>query len=252
MSGATAGQRPRSGLGGWWVARGYRSNPFACSNAADVGEDRFSVLFQAWYIDPNAEADLAGFGPTPTLDVVSAEEIGLVLVYAPTGGGKTFYRRLAAHQVKESRGAECTLEISNIAGQVPDPDNVTALDLALCVHDQVSRFSPQSTPPPPDPHVARIFRQCDDMIERLALGSQEPKRLYVFIDDVNQLFNERPARADQNTRALQALLDFCTVAAARGGGEPLALRLFIPEQLRGPIQEGLGESRRARIKECTI
>jgi hypothetical protein len=258
MSGTTVGaspdrQRPRSGLDEWWIARGYRLNPFACSNAADVGEDRFPELFQEWYIDPNADADLAGFGPTPTLDVVSSEEIGLVLIYAPTGGGKTFYRRLAAHQVNESRSAECTLEISNIAAQVPDPDNVTALDLALCVHGQVSRFSPQSTSSPsPDPHVARIFRQCDDMIKRLALGSQKPKRLYVFIDDINQLFDERPSRAEQNTRALQALLDFCTVAAARGGGEPLALRLFIPEQLREPIQEGLGEPRRTRIEERTI
>ncbi|MBN1979333.1 MAG: toll/interleukin-1 receptor domain-containing protein [Anaerolineae bacterium] len=243
-------------------------------------EDRFPELFQEWYIDPSADADLAGFGPTPTLDVVSSEEIGLVLIYAPTGGGKTFYRRLAAHQIKESRHSECTLEISNIAAHIPNPEHVTTRDLALCVYDQingllakpplppnshvarirnlalrvrgkVSRLLAQLSPPL-GPHVARIFKQCDDIIKRLAPRPQDQAQLYVFIDDFNQLFDAHPSRAEQNIQSLQAILDFCRVAADRGGGEPLALRLFIPEQLREPIQDGLGESRRTRIEECTL
>lgn len=247
----SAVQRPRSGLDKWWAGRGYKSNPFAWSNAATVNQSVFPELFQAWHIDPNAKLHLAGLGPTPTLDTISQRESGLILIYAPPGGGKTFYRRLAAQQIEEYTGLQCTLEIPNVAARVPSPKSVIARDLALCVFRRVcERFLAQAISPP-DANVACILKQCDKVIARSS-EREEVVRVYVFIDDLHQLFSEQTSKAKQNAQALGAVLNFCTVAAERGGGEPLALRMFIPEQLREPIQEGLGEQRRARIEECTL
>jgi predicted phosphodiesterase len=243
-------QWPRPGLDRWWAARGYICNPFMWPNAADVGEDDFPELFRAWHIDPNTDAGLEGLGPTPTLDAISSEENGLVLAYAPAGGGKTFYRRLAARLVEERAGTEC-VEISDVVAQVSDPDQVTAHDLALCVLDHVSRRLSVELPLSSSASVARILRTCDEVITA-ARDSQEITRVYVFVDDLHQLFGEESYRARQNTQALKAVLDFCKAAADRGGGGALALRLFIPEGLQESIQRGLGERRRQRIEECTI
>ena len=95
------------------------------------------------------------------------------------------------------------------------------------------------------------FKKCDEVIQRSLPDSQSPKRLYVFINDVDKLFDERPSRAKQNVQALTAIIDFCKAAATRGGGEPLALRMFIPIQLREPIQKGLGP-KADRIRQYTI
>jgi predicted phosphodiesterase len=245
-----ATQPRRLGLGRWWAERGYGSNPFAWSNAADV-RGNFPELFHAWHVDPNTDAALGGLGPTPTLDAISSEESGLVLAYAPTGGGKTFYRRLAARLVEERAGSERVMEISDVVAQVLDPNQVTAQDLALCVLDQICRRLSVELPLPSSESAARILRKCDEIIIG-ATGSQRVACVYVFIDDLHQLFGEESSKAEQNTQALKAILDFCRAAAERGGRGALALRLFIPEGVREPIQGGLGQQRRQRIEECTI
>ena len=103
------------GLDNWWRNRGYRSNPFAWSNAADVVEEIFLELSQLWYIEPSVDPWLLGLGATPTLDGVKSPETSrLILIYAPAGSGKTFYQRLAARQIKESMGLQYALEIRNL------------------------------------------------------------------------------------------------------------------------------------------
>lgn len=241
-----------SGLVKWWEERGYSSNPFAWSNAADVSEEIFPERFQLWHIDPNAGVDLKGLGPTPTLDgVMSLETNRLVLIYAPAGSGKTFYRRWAARLIEEHWDSQYALEISNVTNQIPNPDSVTTRDLALCVYKRVcERFCTQEIPPPAQ-SAEYIFEQCDEVIRRSLSNSQAPKRVYVFVDDIDQLFDERPSRAKRNAQAMEAIVDFCRVAARRGERKLLALRMFIPAQLRKPIQKRLGKWRR-RIHEYTI
>jgi 3',5'-cyclic AMP phosphodiesterase CpdA len=239
------------GLVKWWDERGYESNPFAWSNAADVEEDSFSELFQLWHIDPKTDAHLKGMGPTPTLDKVKSRDTSrLVLIYAPGGGGKTFYRRWAARQIAEEK--LCALEIKRIGEQVRTPENVTARDLAVCIYDHVcERFSIPKDPSPPE-HIRHILKQSDEVVRRSSSGSQGPTRLYVFIDDIHQLFAEQPSGASRNAQVLIAIVELCEVAARRGGGEPLALRMFVPAQLRAPIRNRLGIISRRRIEECLI
>jgi calcineurin-like phosphoesterase family protein len=249
----------QAGLVQWWKGRGYKSNPFEYSNAADVNEPIFSEICQMWHIDPNSRTDPNGLGPTPTLDKVKSKETSqLVLIYAPAGGGKTFYRRWAAQQIKEevqqdekNGHLDCTLEITNLAEHIPDPGNVTAFDLAVCIYQNVcEKFSAQK-PPLVGTNVLHILKQCDQIIAGFVVA-RTTRRVYVFIEDVDQLFDERLSEAAQNTQALRALVDFCQIAAGRGGGEPLALRIFVPEQLRKSIQKDFGRRGHQRIDECTI
>jgi len=240
-----------SGLNHWWRERGYFSNPFAWSNAAEVGERIFPDFFQSWYVEPDMPTGLPRAGETPTLDrAKSLETSMLILIYAPAGGGKTFYRRWAAWQIKER--AQYALEIRNLREEIGNPENVIARDLAFCVYKRVCEKFFIGADLPRDGHVEHIFKQCDEVIRHCLPDSQSPKRMYVFINDIDQLFDERLSRAEQNAQVLTAIVDFCRIAAARGGGEPLALRMFIPAQLRKPIQRRLGTRQRRRIREYNI
>ena len=241
-----------SGLAKWWRERGYTANPLAWSNAADVGEDSPSEFYQLWHVDPKTSADSRGLGPTPTLDKVKSLGASRpVLIYAPGGGGKTFYRRWAARQIEEEK--LYALEIWNIGERVRTPENVTARDLAVCIYDHVceKRLSIPKDPSPPE-HIGHVFTKCDEVLRRLSSDSRSPARVYIFVDDLHQLFDERPSAANRNAQALAAIVELCTVAAKRGGGEPLALRMFIPQQLRTPIRNRLGIISRGRIKEHPI
>jgi len=244
-----------SAFDNWWRERGYKSNPFVWSNAAEVDEEAFPELFQSWYVEPNMLP--TGLppeeSPTFTLDLAkSLETSALILIYVPAGGGKTFYRRWAAWQIKAS--SQHALEIRNLKEGISDSESVTVRDLALCIYKHVCDLCKQfrSTPPPGDGQAEHILRQCDDVIGRSLPQSQATKRVYVFVNDIDQLFDDHPSRAKQNAQALAAIVDFCKVAAMRGGGEPLALRMFIPTQLMEPIQRRLGLRQRRRIREYTI
>jgi 3',5'-cyclic AMP phosphodiesterase CpdA len=240
-----------AGLAGWWRERGYASNPFAYHSAADVSDGDLSQVFPLWHIDPNVPANWRGLGQTPTLDEVESLETNeLVLIYTPSGGGKTFYRRWSAQQIEECESLQCAVEVSNLAGQICNPTEVTARDLAICIYEQVCMRCSVRAPLAPAEHVAQILEQCDDMMKHFSSGQQVPKRIYVFVDDVDQLFDER--RVEQNLYALMAIADLCRIAAARGGGEPLALRIFVPLELKEPVQRILGVRGRQRIREYTI
>ena len=251
----TTGPRGKTGLDQWWKERLYRSNPFMWSNAADVDEESLAELFQLWHVDPQTDPRLLGLGPTPTLDKVMSLNAGaLVFVYASAGSGKTFYRRLAVRQIEESM--QYALDLSNIADKVSDRENITARDLALCIYKHVyERFSlkeASSVVEESAEQVLDIFQQCDNVIRHSLPDSQSRSRVYVFIDDIDQLFDDHPSRAKQNTQALAAIVDFCEVAAMRDENEPLALRMFIPAQLMEPIQRRLGLRQHRQIREITI
>lgn len=241
-----------AGLDKWWKRRGYSSNPFAWSNAADVEEDSVSGLFYLWHIDPKTDADLEGLGPTPTLDrTMSLTTSRLVLIFAPGGGGKTFYRRWAARQLKEA--GQHAVEVCNIGQYVQTPGDVTAWDLATCIYERVCEQLSISKETAPHDHTKLILRKCDDALGRILSASQGSKRVYVFVDDTDQLFEEQPSGARQNAQALAAIVELCRSIAERGGGEPLAIRVFMPQQLRTSVRNRLLEPiRHVRIDEHAI
>ena len=241
------------GLDKWWKERGYNANPFTWSNAEDVVEKNIPQLFHLWHVDPNVNANLEGLGPTPTLDRVKSPDTSrLVLIFAPGGGGKTFYFRWATQQARE--GEQHALEVCDIGQHVRIHENsVTAWDLAACIHDHVcERFSiPKDLSP--HEHTRHILSKCSDALGHLLSASPEPTRVYVFVDDIDQLFDEQPSGASRNAQALTAIAELCRAIAKRRGGGPLALRIFIPQQLMAPLRNRLLELiHRRRIAECAI
>ena len=245
--------RERAGLDEWWEERGYNANPFRWSNAEDVGEESIPELFHLWHVDPKTKADLEGLGPTPTLDKVKSPDTSrLVLIFAPGGGGKTFYFRWATQQVRD--GKQHALEVCDIGQHVRILENsVTAWDLAACIHDHVcERFSiPKDLSP--HEHTRHVLRKCSDALGHLLSASQGPKRVYIYVDDIDQLFDEQPSGASRNAQALTALAELCRTIAKRRGGGPLAIRMFIPQQVMTPLRNRLLELiHRRRIAECAI
>ncbi len=241
---------PKSGLEKWWKERGYTRNPFKWSNAADVDDQELFQLLPLWHVDPGTDAESKGLGPTPTLDGVKSPDTSKpVLIYAPDGGGKTFYRRWAAQQMGEEK--QGTIQIRDIGGHLRDPKNVTAWDLAVCVYDQVCERLLNAKDPDPPEHVEQILIRCNEVIAESTSNLPWLKRMYIFIDDLGQLLDERPSMARRNTQTLEAIAEFCGVAAQRGGGEPLALRVFIPIQLKKQLQKYLNRVR-PQLREYTI
>jgi len=246
----------RVGLDKWWKERGYNANPFEWSNAEDVEEEDIPKLFHLWHVDPRAKTDLGGLGPTPTLDKVKSPGTSrLVLIFTPGGGGKTFYCRWATRQVRE--GEQHALEIHDIDQRIQRMQipvrKATPRDLAACIYDCVcERFSiPKALSLHDD--VRHILRKCDDVLEFHLSVPQGPTRVYVFIDDIDRLFDEQPSEASRNARAFTAIVELCRAAAERHGGERLALRIFIPQQLRASFRNRLrGPIRRRHIDEYVI
>jgi hypothetical protein len=185
-------------------------------------------------------------------DVKSPSTSSLVLIYASGGGGKTFYRRWAARQIEEYESLQGALEISNLGEHIDISEGLTARDLAQCVYEQISQKFLGQVPEPAGHHVARIFAQCDEVLRYSPPDTQGSVRLHAYIDDVGQLFDEQLSSAERNVLALKAIVGFCKAAAQRSGGEPLALRMFIPIQLKEHVQRGLGNRLRSRITEATM
>lgn len=218
----------------WWRDRGYgraeagyTQNPFIWSNAAevDLGADEMFALFQDWHIDP-------GLPGTSLLNgILALHKRGPVLIYVPPGAGKTFYRRWAAQLIKEHEGC-LALEVHTLADRIGDVVDERAL--AQCVHHHVCQQFGQPTDTSGST-IASILEQTEVVLERHAAG----KKVFVFLDDVDQLFDDRQGAEQHNEAALAALAEFCRAAARRAGKEP-ALRIFVPSQLQEPLRMAIG------------
>lgn len=243
-------RRQAAALAKWWENRGYKSDPFVLHNAADVIDEDWPDLFQHWYVDPNMPAKRRGLGESITLDAVKSLEMsGPVLIYVPGGGGKTFYRRWAARQIEEYERSKCTIELYNLAGRVDNPERISARDLALCVYESICDRFPSLALPAPAARVSHILAQVDEALKRLSSPKEALERVFVFVDDLDRLLNEHNGK--QNLNTLWAIAELCAEAADRNGGS-LALRLFLPLELKRPIQKLMGSGRRQRILEVII
>ncbi len=253
---ARQGKKSRSSLVAWWERRGYRTNPFDCSNAGDVTANVLPERFTSWYVDPNWPVSSRGYGPTPTLDGVIQERTSdLVLIYAPAGGGKTFFRRWAAYQINEPEADEIAVEVFNLIEHLNNPNQVTGHDLALCLYDSLrtemaaARKSSDRSRIEGTALASHTLRECEKLLSSKA---QHLQRVYVLVDDIAQLFEGQPAGSEANALMLNAVTELCVAAAERSGGERLALRLLLPIELRAPIRERLGPARLRRTHEQLI
>lgn len=249
----------------WWRKRGYSRNPFEWSNAEEVSEEDWSdavpnlfELFVLWHVDPNviipahlpaAERDkykrqlFEGLTGTPTLDwAVSAGTSDVVLIYAPSGGGKTFYRRWAASQIKQDGGLAVEIDDLAAAG-IRDLEHISAAALARCITKRVCQHFNIPVGPGSSRNIYTILKRCETQVQQ-ARPVTGP--VYVLIDGIDQLFSERPEGVRQNDQALAALAELITTAAKRTGPGRLALRFFMPEQFQPFLEERVGRSGHVR------
>lgn len=237
-------------LSKWWNDRGYTGDPFLFDDANDLrGEEAFLDIFQSWYVDPNLPANRNGFGGTPTIDeIMSTETNNLVLIYAPSGGGKTFCRLWATKQAEDSQKGNI-VEISNLVGKLPDPEHTSALDLTLCICQTICEKFKIEEPLSQVDHVQHVLTECDTKLKNLSSSQGISARVFVFIDDADQLFNEYDG--EKNISALKAISYLCRAVASQSDIS-LALRLFFPLELKEPLQDLLGVRTRQRIREVTL
>lgn len=224
---------PLTAVEKWWRAREYAQDPFCWVNAGDISRIETLDPFETWHIDPSTEDDL---GVSPTLDeITSLGTSEPVIVYAPRGGGKTFYRRFAAQQIRHysehstHRGV-VAIEIEDLGeklGAEPELSGETIARLiyhVLCTELKVSESARGLE------HMGAILQKCDEAVK--AAGRP---MAYVLVDDVRQLFSTNAADAEKNQRALAALVEFLHQAVGRSAGKPLALRVFLPLALQRAI-----------------
>lgn len=250
-----------SGLDRWWNERGYTPNPFAWANAADVSEEDWagriaslSDLFASWQVDPNINVSvnlspkereerkrsiLCGFGDTPTLDnIISSKTTEPVLIYAPIGGGKTFYRRWAVCQIREQPELPTSqaIEIYKIAAGVRNQTNLTASTLACQIIKQAREQLKISADCMPQEDIYGIWDRFEKALTEPWLNQGSPHRVYLFVDGVDQLFDSEPA---WNSKVIDAIAGLVKAADKQVGGEWLALRVFLPAQLQQLLEARL-------------
>lgn len=223
---------PLTAVEKWWRAREYAQDPFCWVNAGDISPIKTLDPFETWQIDPSTEDDL---GVSPTLDdITSLGTSEPVIVYALRGGGKTFYRRFAAQQIRHqsehsaNRGV-VAIEIEDLGEKVSEEAELSGETIArliyraLCTELKVESAEGLE-------HMGAILQKCDEAVR--AAGRP---MAYVLVDDVHQLFSTNAADAEKNQRALAALVAFLRQAAGRSAGKPLALRVFLPLALKQAI-----------------
>jgi hypothetical protein len=160
-----------------------------------------------------------------------------VVVYAPRGGGKTFYRRLAAQQIGyqanwPGQRDVIAVEIDDLGEQPVVGQDFSAETLARLVYRSLcTRLGVLETEDGVE-QIGSLFQRCDQAVK--AAGKSVA---YVLVDDMARLLSTQPAEAEHNAQVLAALVDFLRHAASRGGGKSLALRVFLPSVLRKAIDE---------------
>jgi len=241
--------RPRrSPLDKWWQQRGYTGDPFIASNA----EDADTGQLRDWHIDCLSLADRRRRGIDTLAAVIREGDSRLGLIYAPTGGGKTFYRRLATQWCREEINSRGALEISATdlhRARVYSRDGLSAHRLAVCVRDKILVHHPQRSPlvdissgVGDDPGY--VLSQCATLAASFN-PERGPVKLYIFLDDLDKIYHK--LSKDKHRAALEAMVDFLVNVAGNACGEFVAMRVFLPLELYEPIQQALPSHLHGRI-----
>jgi 3',5'-cyclic AMP phosphodiesterase CpdA len=238
------------GVKKWWQARGYKSDPFNYLNAAEVNDKELPALFENWYVDPKVPSENVGLGNNPTLDkVISLRTGGLVIIYAPQGGGKTFYRRLAAKQIQTYEMQAKAVEICDLAGKLEN-EKISALSLTRCVYTSIgSQLSIPAFPSPSGDMPQQLLTKLNIALMNWLDPKEGSIRLFVFINDVEALFEAHDR--ERNRLVLNAFADFCEIVSIRAG-DLFSIRLLFPLELMNHLHKLISQARYGRIQEEVI
>jgi len=240
---------PVHALTTWWKDRGYESDPFLYYNTKDIQPS--SILdesVQYWYVDPNLPVSNNGFS-RPTIDeIISADTSGPVLIFAPSGGGKTFCRILAMEQAELS-DKDSVVEILNITSKLANPERVSAVELMYCIYNAIRAKYDLKGNIPQANYVQHVLAVCDEELKKLSTSSSFNKYVLAFIDDLDQLFSEN--NAEQNQNVLKVISDLCKAVASQNSTH-LALRLFLPMEIKDQLLQNLGVKTRQNIRVVTL
>lgn len=125
-----------------------------------------------------------------------------------------------------------TTVISNLEGLIHEFNDITDLSFANCVRENLERRFKINIHTNSG-NSAKIINDSNEFIRELMPG----KKIFVFIDDVDQLFTSDKHFALKNRSTLDAFVRFLGILARRsGGGDPLAFRIFIPDALKPSIR----------------
>lgn len=215
-------------LDAWWQQRSYAGEPFGevLADAVDL------KLLEAWDISFSQDVGESREDTHPLTTLQTRGDAPVSVVFGPLGGGKTFYRRLAAQVYRDSITCRGVLELDLsdlLKSEVWSEESLEPDRLALCVYEKILENHPGPLPRPGPrlgrDQVNRILHECDliarSFAPELALG-----KLFVFLDDLDKGFANlsTPARS----LAVESLLIFLHAVMNRDQAECLALRLFLP------------------------
>jgi len=242
--------RPRrSPLDKWWQQRGYNGDPFVASNS----EDAETGQLPDWHVDCLSPADRRRRGTDTLAAIIREGDSRLGLVYAPAGGGKTFYRRLATQWCREEINSRGALEISATdlhRARVSRQDGLSAYHLAVCVRDRILAHHPRR-PSLADASFCEdgngpgyVLSHCATLATYFN-PEHGPSKLYIFLDDLGKIYYK--LGADKRRAALEAIAEFLGSVAGGACGELVAMRVFLPLELAEPIQQALSSYLRERI-----
>ncbi len=248
-------ERPNTGippsytdaLDEWWGGRGYLSNPFAYDNAEDVPNNVLLERFQWWYVDPEMPVEQNGLGKPKFLDrVISFDTSDPVLIYLSKGGGKTFYRKFASKQIEEY---SISIEIPNPVDGSFDKNQITVADIVKTIENTIHERYLKSIPQEQIDDARRTFSRLNRNIKSHVDIRKNIERVFVFVDGLDQLFDEKDR--ERNHRTLRAIADLCILVADHSD-KILALRLFMPPELESPLKRLLGNKYDISIRSRRI
>lgn len=253
----------KTGIDKWWNERGYYSNPFDWANAAEIPEkdwagrvENLPMLLAAWHVDPcisianplNKQTMLSGLGnPLMLEEIISPKTGEPVLIYAPAGSGKTFYRRWAVYEVKETYHSHA-VEIDRIDWLNWERSTMTpGAALTRQIYEQACGKLGIIGTRSLKKDVYHIWSQFEKTLANLWPAQESNRRFYVFVDAMEQLFGAD--ESVQNSKALEAIVELVKAADRQAGVSQLALRIFLPVQLQHLAKSRLGNLRRVHSRE---
>jgi len=238
----TQGSRQHTPLEEWWFGRGYHGDPFRKFNASDLDGEEIPRMLDLWCVDPDTEIRQNLLVETALLDFLTSRERSPIFLYIPQGGGKTFYRRWAAHTINDSRNC-FAVEIDNLHGRVHHHGNqVGGEDLVRCLYEALCNVFGIVEQNALINNVTQGLMLCDQLVEEKSGG-----QCFILLDGIETLFvsQTKDMKSSPIREAIIKLLN----GVAGYESKNVAIRVFIPSFLRD-LQDR--QKFRGKIKEKNI
>jgi hypothetical protein len=214
----------------WWKDRDYSTNPFS----DDIEKDRFIDI----YVDPyfNKPGKDGNFHFLEALENKGSKQ--QVVIFASKGCGKTFCSILLEEQLRNFEHGTHTLRIHNLVDLVPEFERITEKEIANVVYKQLYKYFHGTDITDICGSLGRIMEHIQELCASKIDQKLKNRRVIIFLDDIDNLFEEGLEYINQNRLRLNAILNFCKIAARRDE-DICTYRFFMPKQLQPYIQSTL-------------